>query len=88
MPAARKLLNGLIITDTRSTLEDQSELRLFIPRLRPTPLGMGLPSPADLLHFGATKSAQDISAQHNLRRSESAQVKIGAGQKKKIRVRS
>ena len=31
----------------------------------------------DLQHFGATKSAQDILVQHNLCRSESAQVKIG-----------
>ena len=32
----------------------------------------------DLRHFCITKSAQDISAQHNLRRSESAQAEIGA----------
>ena len=30
-------------------------------------------------HFCATKSAKDISMQHNLRLSESAQAKIGTG---------
>ena len=31
-------------------------------------------------HFGATNSAQDISAQQTRRRPNSAQVKLGAGQ--------
>ena len=34
----------------------------------------------DLRHFGATKSAQNISAQQTLRKSNSAQVKLGTSQ--------
>ena len=42
-------------------------------------VGLGPPDD-DLRHCGATKSAQDNSAQHNRHRSESVQVRICPGQ--------